>query len=86
MSVASSVNRLAAPLRSSSRRSFNWRPARAPSVRACPEAALLERLGRLANVLAALLDLLSGVGHPFAVFLSFHALLNSSVSRRICCC
>ena len=38
------------------------------------EAALLERLGGLADVLAALLDLLAGLGHPLAVLLALHPL------------
>ena len=38
------------------------------------EAALLERLGGLADVLAALLDLLAGLGHAVAVLLALHPL------------
>ena len=38
------------------------------------EPALLERLGGLADVLAALLDLLAGLGHAFAVLLALHPL------------
>ena len=63
-------------LRRSSRRSFSCWPARVPSVSACESAALLERLGRLADVLAALLDLLAGLGHAFAVLLVLHPLLQ----------
>ena len=40
------------------------------------ESALLERLGGLADVLAALLDLLPGLGHPFAVLLGLHPFLE----------
>ena len=40
------------------------------------EPALLQRLGRLADVLAALLDLLAGLGHPLAVLLVLHPLLE----------
>ncbi len=38
------------------------------------EPAFLERLGGLADVLAALLDLLAGVGHAVAVLLALHPL------------
>ena len=38
------------------------------------EPALLERLGGLADVLAALLHLLAGLGHPLAVLLALHPL------------
>ena len=38
------------------------------------ELALFERLGRLADVLAALFDLLAGLGHPVAVLLALHPL------------
>ena len=74
ISVISSENRFEAPLRSSSRRSFSCRPARVPSVRACGRRPCLECLGGLADVLAALLDLLAGVGHAVAIFLAFHPL------------
>ncbi len=38
------------------------------------EPAFLERLGGLADVLAALLDLLAGLGHPLLVLLVLHPL------------
>ena len=39
-------------------------------------AALLQRLGRLADVVAPLLDLLAGLGHAFAVLFVLHPLLQ----------
>ena len=41
-------------------------------MRACGTLALLECLGRLADMLAALVDLLARVGHPVAVFFALH--------------
>ena len=76
ISVMSSENWFDDCLRSWSRRSFSCWPARVPSVSACESAALLQRLGGLADVLAALLDLLAGLGHAFAVLLVLHPLLE----------
>ena len=61
-------------MRSCSRRSFNCWPARAPSVSGLREPAFLERLRGLADVLAALLDLLARLGHPLLVLLVLHPL------------
>lgn len=40
------------------------------------ELALLQGVGCLANVLAALIELLSRFGHPISIFLAFHSLAH----------
>ena len=86
ISVISSENRFAAPLRSSSRRSLNCRPARAPSVRACgrrPSSSASEAW-RTCSRLWSTCWRASAIRSRFSSR-SIRS-RSSSVSRRICCC
>ena len=86
ISVISSVNRLAAPFRSSSRRSFSCRPARAPSVRACGSrpCSSASEAWRTCSRPCSICCRASAIRSRFSS-LSIRS-LSSSVSRRICCC
>ena len=61
-------------MRSCSRRSFELLAGAGALGEGLREPALLERLGGLAEVLAALLDLLPRLGHPLLVLLALHPL------------
>ena len=74
ISVISSENRFDASLRSSFAEVVQLPAGAGAFGEGLREPAFLERLGGLADVLAALLDLLAGLGHPVAVLLALHPL------------
>ena len=72
MSVISCENRFAAFLRSSSRKSLNWRPARAPSVRACGTRPCSSASDAWRTCSRLSSTCWRCVGHPLPVFFALH--------------